>query len=158
LLADPSGSGIAAMRRGDFGIYGVVEQQIYRPSGGDATSGVTVFSRLSGSPSDRNLIDFFVDGGIVFAGLVPQRPNDKFGASAMYSRFSNSVRAFERDQIAFTGIPTVVQDFEANLELTYSAQIIPGWTVQPVLTHIWHPNGDRTRNATVTGVRSYWQF
>ena len=49
----------------------------------------------------------------------------------------------------------VVRDYETNLELTYVAQIVPGWTVQPVLTHIWHPSGDDRRNALVTGgVRS----
>jgi porin len=158
LLANPLGSGVAAMRRGNFGFYGVIEQQLYRPAGGDANSGVSVFSRVSSSPSDRNLIDFFVDGGIVFAGLIPNRPDDKFGASFIYSRFSDGVRAFDRDQIAFTGSSNVVRDFEANLELTYVAQIMPGWTAQPVLTQIWHPNGDRRRNATVTGIRSLWRF
>jgi porin len=157
-IADPSGSGIAAMHRGNFGIYGVIEQQLYRPAGGDATSGITVFSRISGSPSDRNLINFYVDGGIVFAGMIPQRADDKFGASFIYSRFSDSVRGFDQDQIYYTGVPGVVQDFEANLELTYVAQIVPGWTVQPVLTYVWHPDGNRARNATVTGVRSIWRF
>jgi porin len=157
-LADPSGSGIAAMHRGNFGIYGVIEQQLYRPAGGDAASGITVFGRVSGSPSDRNLINFFVDGGIVFAGMIPQRSDDRFGASAMYSRFSNSVRGFDQDQIYFTGVPGVVRDFEANLELTYVARIVPGWTMQPVLTYVWHPDGNRARNATVTGMRSIWRF
>ena len=68
-----------------------------------------------------------IDGGIVFAGLIPQRPDDKFGASVIYARFSDSVRAFDRDTIAFTGVPGVIRDYEANLELTYQAQIVPGW-------------------------------
>ena len=69
----------------------------------------------------------------------------------------NLVRAFDRDQIA-AGTPAVVQDYEANLELTYQAQIVAGWTVQPVLTYVWHPNGDRSRNATVAGARSVWRY
>jgi porin len=158
LLADPAGSGEPLKRRGNFGIYGVIEQQIFRPKGGDAESGISVFSRISASPSDRNPIDFYVDGGIVFAGMIPRRPDDKFGASAMYARFSDGVRASDRDWIALSGIPGVVRDFEANLELTYQAQIIPGWTVQPVVTFIWHPSGDASRNATITGVRSIWLF
>jgi len=76
----------------------------------------------------------------------------------MYSRFSSGARAFDRDQIAFTGLPGVVRDFEANLELTYVAQIIPGLTMQPVLTYVWHPSGDASRNATVTGFRSIWLY
>jgi hypothetical protein len=38
------------------------------------------------------------------------------------------------------------------------AQIVPGWTVQPVLTRVWHPNGDASRNALVTGARSVWRY
>jgi porin len=113
---------------------------------------------MSISPSDRNLIDRYIDGGIVFAGLVPGRPYDKFGAGVIYARFSDSVRAFDRDQMLFTGGPGTIRDYEANLELTYQAQILPGWYVQPVVTFVWHPNGDATRNATVAGVRSIWRY
>jgi porin len=158
LLADPLGAGLAARRRGNWGVYAVFDQQLYRPKGGDWKSGISVFSRVSFSPSDRNLVDFFVDGGIVFGGLIPGRPADRFGASFMYSRFSNSVRAFDRDQIVFSGEPGPIRDFEANLELTYIAEVIPGWTLQPDFQYIWHPNGDSGLNATVIGVRSVWQF
>lgn len=164
LLADPDGSGVPLRHRGNAQAYAVIEQQLYRPKGGDAASGVSVFGRIAASPSDRNLINFYVDSGIVFAGLVANRPDDKFGASFIYSRFSNSVRGFDRDQIAFSGEPGVVRDYEANLELTYLARIIPGWTVQPVATYVWHPSGEPSlqagirRNATVVGVRSIWNF
>ncbi|RAI44460.1 carbohydrate porin [Rhodoplanes roseus] len=158
LLADPNGSGVALKRRGNWGAYAVVEQQLWRPKGGEWDSGVSVFSRISASPSDRNPVDFYVDGGIVFAGLVPGRPDDKFGASAIYTRFSDALRAYDRDVIALTGVPGVVRDFEANLELNYTAQIVPGWVVQPIVTKVWHPSGDASRNALVTGVRSMWQF
>jgi porin len=158
LLADPSGSGIPARRRGNWGIYGVIDQQLYRPRGGDSESGISVFSRVSFSPSDRNFVNFFIDGGIVFGGLVPGRPEDRFGASIIYSRFSDAVRAFSRDTVVFTGVPGPIRDFEANLELTYVAQVIPGWTVQPDLQFIWHPLGDASRNATVFGGRSIWRY
>jgi porin len=159
LLANPAGSGIAAKHRGDFGVYGIVDQQIYRPRGGAADSGVSVFSRASMSPSDRNLVDLQVDAGIVFAGLLPDRPHDKFGAAVLYSRFSDSVRAFDRDTINITGAG-FVRDYETNLELTYVAQIVPGWTVQPVFTYIRHPSGTGIRfpDAKIAGVRSIWKF
>ena len=158
LLADPAGSKVALQRRGNSGVYAVIDQQLWRPKGGAADSGVSVFSRMSVSPSDRNRIDTYIDGGVVFAGMIPQRPDDKFGASVIYARFSDSLRAFERDRIALTGILGVVRDYEANLELTYVAQIISGWTVQPVVTRVWHPDGDASRNALVTGVRSIWRY
>ena len=158
LLANPAGSGVPLQHRGDAGVYAVVEQQLWRPAGGAPDSGITVYSRMSASPSDRNLINAYIDGGITFAGLIPKRPDDKFGASAIYARFSDSVRDFDRDTIAFSGVPGPIRDYEANLEVNYLAQIIPGWFIQPNVQRIWHPNGDKSRNAVVTGVRSLWRF
>ena len=158
LLANPAGSRVPAQRRGDFGIYGVIDQQIYRPKGSAADSGVSLFSRASISPSDRNLVDVQVDVGIVFAGLIPSRPDDRFGASVIYARFSDSVRAFDRDHINFSGVPGTVRDYETNLEISYVAQIISGWTVQPDFQYIWHPSGQAGRDAKVMGVRSVLKF
>jgi porin len=158
VMADPSGSGEPLVRKRNWGVYGIIEQQVYRPKGGDAESGISLFSRVSFSPSDRNPIDFFADGGIIFAGMVPGRPDDKFGASVMYARVSDSVRAFDRDPTAFSAAPGVIHDYEMNLELTYSAQIVPGWTVQPVLTYVWHPGGGDWPDALVVGGRSIWRF
>jgi porin len=158
LLADPAGSGEPIVRSRNWGVYGIIEQQIYRPKGGDSESGISLFGRVSFSPNDRNPINFFADAGVVFAGMIPGRSEDKFGASIMYARISDSVRAFDQDQLVFSGMPGVVHDYEMNLELTYSAQIIPGWTVQPMLTYVWHPSGGDWPNAMVTGVRSIWRF
>jgi porin len=47
LLADPAGSGEAARRRGNGGLYAVVEQQLYRPPGGDAESGISLSTAAS---------------------------------------------------------------------------------------------------------------
>ena len=157
LLSNPLGSGIAAKLRGDWGLYAVIDQQIWRPKGGAPDSGIGVFSRISGSPSDRNQISFYIDGGIVFSGLIPGRPDDKFGASVIYARYSDALRAADLDKI-LAGYPGYVRDYEANLELTYQAQIVPGWTVQPVITRVWHPSGDASRNALVVGVRSILRY
>ena len=160
LLASPASTGVAALHRGNYGVYGIVDQQLYRPKGGDAASGISVYTRGSVSPSDRNLVDAYIDGGIVFAGLVPKWPDDKFGAAIIYSRFSNSVHAFDRDQANFGALATPPRDYEANLELTYVAQVVPGWTLQPVYTYIWHPSGTGIRypNAQIAGVRSIVKF
>jgi porin len=157
-LANPAGPGVPHSHRGTYGVYGVLEQQLYRPARGEADSGVSIFGRLAFAPSERSLVDFFADGGIVFAGMLPERPHDRFGVSVIYSRFSDGVRAFDRDQINFTGAQRPVRDFEANLEFTYLAQVVPGWTVQPVLTFVFHPNGERGRDAAVVGARSVWRF
>ena len=158
LLADPAGSGVPRKHRRKGGVYAVVDQQIYRPQGAAADGGITVFSRISGSRSDRNLVDFYVDGGATFVGLLHGRPHDRFGASVMYARFSDTVRAADRDQLAFTAASGPVRDYEANLELTYVAQMTRDWTLQPMMTRVWHPGGEAARNAFVVGVRSIVRF
>jgi porin len=160
LLASPASSGMPLLHRGDYGVYGVIDQQLYRPKGGDADSGISIFNRSAISPSDRNLVNVEIDSGIVFAGMIPARPKDNFGASVIYSRFSNSVRAFDQDQINFGNLVTPPRDYEINLELTYAAQIVSGWTVQPVYTSIWHPSGTGIRypDAQVVGVRSIVRY
>jgi porin len=157
LLASPLSSGTPLSRRGNSGLYAVIDQQLYRPKGGNELSGISVFTRMSISPSDRNLIDRYIDGGIVFAGMIPRRPDDKFGASVIYARFSDSIRAFDQDVIALSGVPGKVRDYETNLELTYQAEIIPGWWVQPDLQFVFHPSGNG-RDAIVAGVRSLWRY
>jgi porin len=158
LLADPAGSGDPVRRKGNGGLYAVAEQQLYRPRGGDAESGVSVYGRISASPSDRNLIDFYVDGGVIFAGLVPHRPDDKFGVGVVYSRFSDSIQAFDRDVARFSGQPGTLRDFELNVELNYQYQVVPGWLVQPNLQFIAHPSGDASRDAIVVGARSFVHY
>ena len=157
-LGDPASSGIPAKHFGNFGIYGVIDQQIYRPPHGEPDSGVSVYSRASLSPSDRNLVDAYIDGGVVFAGLIQNRPKDRFGAGFIYARFSDSVSGFDQDQIAYTGVPGPVRDREISVELTYVAQVVSGWTVQPDFQFISHPNGQAGRDAKLVGIRSTWNY
>ena len=50
LLADPAGSGMPIQHRGNSGFYAVIDQQLYRPKGGDPQSGISVFSPHVGEP------------------------------------------------------------------------------------------------------------
>jgi porin len=157
-LANPAGNGFPIQHRGDYGIYGIVDQQLYRMRGGGPDSGINVFALGAVTPSDRNLIGVQLNGGIIFGGFIPGRPDDKFGVSVVYSRFSDSVRAFDRDQIAFSGVPGNVRDYEANIEFSYVAQIVPGWTVQPDFQYVRHPSGQAGRDAKVLGLRTMVRF
>ena len=140
-LANPLSTGIAARLRGNSGIYGVIDQQIYRPAGGGPDSGIGIFSRISASPSDRNPINFYIDGGIVFSGLLPKRPDDKFGATFIYSNISRTARALDYDAIFYSGLQQPIRDYEMTIAFAYMWQIIPGWTVQPEFHYIFHPGG-----------------
>lgn len=158
LLAGAGGTAVAAKLAGNFGIYGVLDQQLYRIPGGGPDSGISMFLHTSLSPSDRNPISYFIDGGLVFAGMLPGRPDDRVGLGFVYSRFSETLRSFDQDHVALNGLPGVVRDYELTLEASYQAQVVPGLKLQPVVERILHPNGDAARNATVFGLRTLLQY
>lgn len=168
-LANPLSTGIPAQFRGDTGGYGVIDQQIYRPAGGGPDSGINVFSRISASPSDRSPIDFYLDGGIVFSGMLRGRPDDKFGATFIYSKVSSTARALDQDTIMYSGVQQPIRDYEMTVALAYQAQILPSWTLQPEIHYILHPGGylpdpgaaspaSAIKNATVLALRSVFRF
>jgi porin len=151
-LAHPLGSGIAGRLRSSSAIYGVIDQQIYRPAGGGPDSGVVVFSRVAASAPDRNPAEFYLDSGIVFSGILPRRPDDKFGAAVIYTKISRHAADLDRDTNFFTGMPQPIRDYEMTVSLAYQAQIMPGWTVQPEFQYIIHPSGNvADPNAAVPG-------
>ncbi len=162
-LAASSSNGIARRIRGNSGVYGVIDQQIYRPVNVGPDSGISIFSRISASPSDSSHVNFFIDGGIVFSGMISSRPNDKFGASFIHANISNQARAFDRDLIAHSGNQRPVRSYEMTIELSYQAQIKPGWILQPTFQYVTHPGGhisdpDRPerpiRSGAIFGVRT----
>ena len=57
-LADPASSGQPLTRCGNFAIYEIVDQQLFRLSGQDDKKGISAFARIIGAPSDVNLVVF----------------------------------------------------------------------------------------------------
>ncbi|MGI3903662.1 MAG: carbohydrate porin [Janthinobacterium lividum] len=153
--------------QGNDGIYGMVDQMIYRLPGTDDGS-IGIFARLSGSPGDRNLVSFYMDGGVTGKGLVPGRPDDTAGLSFAFSQISPAARRTDRAEEAVLGLPYPVRSNETVFEATYQAQIVPGFTLQPDVQYIAHPGGsipdplsaDPTpiRDAVVLGLRATLQY
>jgi len=151
-LANPLSNGIPARLRGTSGIYGVVDHQLWRPAGGDKDSGISMFSRAGVSTPDRNQLEFYWDGGLIFTGMLPGRPDDKIAGTFLYSKISRDLAALDQDFIIYTGQPRPIRDYELNLALVYQAQIVPGWTIQPSVHFVLHPGGHiPDPNATVPG-------
>jgi porin len=146
-IADPNGSGIAAKLRGNWGIFAVFEQTLYRPASvkqdgiSASAPGVTAFARIAYSPPDRNLIDLYVDGGIGVSGLVLGRPADRFGVAAALMRISGAARSLDRDVQYFEGMPTPVRSNETLIEMIYEAHIKPGWLLAPYFQYVFRPSG-----------------
>jgi porin len=146
-IADPSGSGIAAKLHGNFGIFAVIEQTLYRPASvtekgvSNSLPGVTAFGRIAYSPPDRNLIDLYLDGGIGFVGMVPGRPLDRFGMAIAYMQISGADRNLDRDTQFFSGLPSPVRSNETLIEFIYEAHIKPGWLLAPYFQYVFRPSG-----------------
>lgn len=162
-LAAPSSNGIARSFRGNSGIYGIIDQTIYREPD-DPNDGASFFVRVSGSPTDRNVIDFYVDAGIAYKGLLPGRSDDTVGIAFALDRFSQSARNFDLDNIVFSGMPGTRRSSEGVLEVSYQVIVGPGVTVQPDFQYVFRPGGGivnlrdvegrRIQNAAVFGIRA----
>jgi CxxC motif-containing protein (DUF1111 family) len=70
-----------------------IDQLIWRVPGSEEPQGVGIFARFIGAPKDRNLIDFYFDGGLTFSGMIPGRPNDMFAIGFAYTGISDQVGA-----------------------------------------------------------------
>jgi porin len=163
----PGGNLIAVVRLpgrpidGDWGLYGIIDQLVWRVPGSEDPKGVALFGRVVGAPSDQNLIDFYADGGITFFGMIPHRPDDTLGIGVAYTGISNRVTGFDID----SGLP-VARNYEALLEICYTMQLASGWTLQPDFQYIWQPGGNvpndtgngAVPNAAVFGARSTMSF
>jgi len=157
-IADPSGSGVANKLRGNYGIFAVVEQTLYRPASvkeqgvSASVEGITAFARVAYSPPDRNLIDLYVDGGIGFSGLLPGRPQDRFGIAIAYMHISRDAQQLDRDTQFFVGLPTPVRSNETLIEMIYEAHTKPGWLIAPYFQYVFRPSGGVPNPKDPTGL------
>ena len=167
-LASPFGSGMPAIFSGDFGIYSVFEQKLYRV-GDDVDRGIGIFARVSSSPSDRNLIDFYADGGIEFVGLSDRRPKDKFGIAFGYAHVSSRAHALDVDFQQLMGAIWPLRSFESVVTAVYQYEVRAGWTLQPNFQYFVHPGGGATdplganpgkllKDAAAFGLRTVLKF
>jgi porin len=165
-LADPASSGTARSHEGNYGFYLVADQMVWRVPG-TQDQGLSLFTRVAGSPGDRNLVSFYVDGGATYRGLIPDREQDILGLAFAYAVIGNGARNLDRDLNSFNGLSSPVRSAEVVVELTYQAQIAPWWIVQPDLQYVVQPGGnvpdptspDRVvSNAFVLGVRTTFRF
>lgn len=148
-------------RRGNWGVYAVADQAVWRRPGSEE-QGLNVFLRIGGAPSDRNFISFYADAGIGFRAPFVSRPDDVVTLGAAFGKVSAEAARADRS----SGPPIPARDHEAIIELSYAASVIPGWSVQPDLQYVMHPGGSvrspnrpgAIPNALVLGLRTTLAF
>jgi porin len=163
-LANPLSTGIPLNHIGDSGIYGVADQMFYLVPG-TKDQGLSAFVRAGSAPNDRNLINFYADGGLIYKGLIPNRPDDKIGIATAYARVGDYARGLDSDTGLFNNFFYPVRSGETMVELMYQAHLAAWWMVQPELQYIIRPgggvlnsDGSLRPNAWVIAVRSALSF
>jgi len=151
----------AVVSDSNYGLYAILDQMIYRFSGGGDPKGISFFGRVIGAPEDRSFVDIYWEAGFTATGLFASRPDDVLGIGFAYTGISDDARAMlikdDPDQ--------VLLDYEALIEVSYTAQIVPGFTIQPDFQYFWNPGGNipldegdptgpAVKDAAVFGVRS----
>lgn len=160
-LADPASNGIPALHRGNWSVYAVVDQTIWRDA--DASHSISVFARPMAAPGDRNLIDFSINSGLSATSPLAGRESDTVDIGFGVAKVSGRASALDRDTALFTGSARPVRSSESFIELTYQLQATPWWLIQPDLQYIINPGGGipnplspsaRLQNEMVLGLRT----
>jgi porin len=164
-LASPESTGVARLHRGNFSIYGLIDQKVWRARNGPRA--LAVFARIMGAPDDRNLVDWGLNAGISLDAPLPGRENDVVALG--YNRAHVSARAsdLDRDLAVFAGTAFPIRSAEHCIELTYQYQVAPWSQLQPDVQYVVNPGGSipnpldpprRIGNELVLGVRVVFTF
>jgi len=164
-LADRALHGVARGRRGNWSVYGVLDQMVWRPAADSARS-VGVFARAMGAPGDRNLASFSLNAGVTLKAPLPGRDNDTLGLGYGLAKAGAGASGYDTDNARLNGaVP--VRSSESFLELTYQFQAAPWLLVQPDFQYVYSPGGGianplapgrRVGNAAVLGIRTSIAF
>jgi porin len=165
-LASPASNGIPRQHHGNYSVYGLIDQMVWRPDPQGPES-LGVFVRVMGAPDDRNLINFSADAGLTLKAPLPTRDNDTVGIGYGLANVSPSASALDSETASVTGTAYPVRSSESFIELTYQYQIAPWWQVQPDLQYVFMPGGgipnplvpgQRIGNELVLGLRTQVTF
>ncbi len=139
--------------RGNYGFYTHMDQMVYRENG-TTDQGLTVFFVTTTAPSSFNQFPFFVDGGVLYKGLIPKRDHDTVGVGFAYGNFSRKLANSQRDNQITNGVDQSPQRYEVAIDFSYKAAITPWLFFQPDIQYIINPGGRKdTKDAVAVGGR-----
>jgi porin len=166
-LASPASNGNPQTHGGDYGIYAVADQMVWR-SFSEPDRNINVFVRAMGAPqADRNLITFSMNAGVTMHEPFLGRDDDSVGIGMGYAKVSGRASQLDQDTAAFSGSYTPVRNGETYIEATYQYQVTPWLQLQPDAQYVFMPGGGivdpsnptrRVGNEAVLGLRTTIQF
>ena len=167
-LASPASDGQPRRHRGQYSVYAVADQMLWRQPN-DPNRSISAFTRLMGSPqADRDFLSLSANVGLTYHDPVANRPDDTLALGLGYAKVSPRVTQADRDAaaVAQAADPAVygpARHDETFLEATYQYQLRPWWQVQPDVQYVFTPGGGiadpnrpmtRVKNEAVFGVRT----
>ncbi|MDL2405823.1 carbohydrate porin [Rhizobium calliandrae] len=166
-LADPLSSGSPRRLSGNFAVYAVVDQTLWQePASTD--NGLSGFVRMAVAPQqERNSMNWYLDMGLAYKGLLPGRDDDTAGVSFAYASMSSGISDLVKAENALSGASQPVPSSEAVIETTYQAAITPWLSAQPFFQYVIRPGGNaadpnrpnsRIQNAAIFGLRAVATF
>jgi porin len=138
-LGDPSNGQTPENHRGDYAIYAVADQMIWRAE--DPDRNINVFVRPMFTPlQDRNLISFSLNAGLTMHEPILGRDDDTAGIGVNFAQVSNGATGLDRDTAFYNpGVYSPVRHNETVFEATYQYQVMPWWQVQPDIQYVLNP-------------------
>ena len=133
--------------RGTWMLYGLAQQRLYGAEAG-TRRGLTGLLGFSYAPPAMNTLEYFVNAGLVYEGLLPQRVQDVLGLFFIWGGFSSDLRDAQRE----SGQQPMTD--ETILELNYTYNHTSWLHIQPGIQGVIRPNGTgQTSDALVLSLQ-----
>jgi porin len=150
----------------NYGFHFVADQMLYRVPRSDSLpvrdnkdqqptpvsptdKGLGAFTHIGLSPQNSSFINFYIDGGLTYKGLISSRDNDVLGIAVGYGHLKNN----PQDNKGGSN-----PNYEMLLETTYQIELATWLSLQPDLQYVIHPSGTNIPNALVLGARTTLSF
>lgn len=159
-LDDAASNGDAVMHKGNYSVYAVADQMVWRQAE-DSARALGVFARVMGAPGNRNLIGFSANTGGALIAPFEGRDNDTIGLGIGYVKVGKNAKGLDAD----SGMNRV-RSSETFVELTYQYQITPWWQLQADFQYTRNPGAGQSAsdptqkagNTKVVGLRTNITF
>ena len=144
-LASPLSDGSPAAHHGNFSLYGVADQMIWR-SKDDASRSLNVFVRPMFTPyQDRNLVSASINAGFALHAPLPGRENDAFGVEMGTVWASSGASGFDRQMQVLPAFGLYAHPLERDLSRGDLPVPGPARVADSAGRPVFHQSGSRNR-------------
>jgi len=132
----PGGSPVVT---GNWGVYAMLQQAVYRPDGPGSRVGLDVWGAATfTSRVDRNPLPVSVMAGLSYQGLIPGRAGDVLSVGCSFGRVSPYIPATSGETL---------------LEVNYAWNPYRWLSLMPDFQYVWRPGGYNVQGAAVAGLQ-----